>query len=126
MRIGGEVKVLPSLALRAGYNFLTPGEYGFNESGRKTELKAYTHDIGFGIGYSSKKSFFADLGCKGTFYNTEYIMPYRDYVYKKDVNTGDYITDAEGYLILDENFMVPEIKNVRSNWKVVLTLGWRF
>ena len=126
LRIGGEVKVLPSLALRAGYNFLTPGEYGFNESGRKTELKAYTHDIGFGIGYSSKKSFFADLGCKGTFYNTEYILPYRDYVYMKDTETGDYIYDADGYLIPDENFMVPEIKNVRSNWKVVLTLGWRF
>ncbi len=126
LRIGTEVKVIPSVALRAGYNFSTSGEYTIGNGERRMPVKAYVHEVGFGIGYSSKGSFFMDLAAKGTFHPDEYIMPYRNYVYEKDVETGEYLKDPEGFLILDPDFLAPEIRNIRNNWKVVLTLGFRF
>lgn len=125
-RVGTEIKVTPSFAIRAGYGLMTPGEYQYDEKGKKKELNVYTHNASFGIGYSSKGSFFADLACKGTFYPTEYIMPYREYVYQKDPATGNYITDGEGNLVPDTHFSVPEIENIKKMWKVMLTFGFRF
>ena len=43
--------------------------------------------------------------------NDEYYMPYSDYILDDEDN------------ILDP---APEIMIHRSNWKVLLTLGWRF
>lgn len=108
LRAGAEVK-LGALAARAGYGFTTSAE---KISSWDTVMPVtYNHNVSFGLGYSSKGSFFADLAARTSFVNDEYYMPY-----------SDYILDDEGN-ILDPT---PEICIQRSNWKVLLTLGWRF
>ncbi len=107
LRLGLEVKPISGFALRAGYGLTTNPETSEDAPSIKTQ------NLSFGLGYSSKKSFFADLAVRRTKLANEYIMPYAEYVY-----------DAEGYLI--EGNEVPMILNQRSLWKVALTLGWRF
>ena len=106
-RIGAEVKPLSSLAIRAGYNLKNSALKKVKNS--ETEeyqsvAPVYYQNLSFGLGYSSKKSFFADLACRYTFPIYEYIFPYSDY----------------------QNIPSPEIRNIHSNWKLLLTLGWRF
>ena len=100
LRIGAEFKPLSELAVRAGYNLLT-----------SAEDNTLGNSLALGLGYISKKSFFADLACRYSFATREYCMPYSDYQ-------------------VDENFEVinysPEILIKSQNWKVLLTLGWRF
>ena len=67
--------------------------------------------MSFGLGYNSKKSFFADIAARHVFASKEYFMPYDDYMYDVDGNITAF---------------APEILNERSAWKVMLTLGWRF
>ncbi len=111
LRIGAEIKPVSSLAVRAGYGLATsPEEYVFNNESAK---KIRNQNLSFGLGYSSKKSFFADLAARRTFLNDEYFMPYADYLFNEDGSIMD-----NGY--------APEILNKRSLWKVMLTLGWRF
>jgi hypothetical protein len=117
LRIGAEFKPLSTLALRAGYNFMTPAQKKYYDADineyvdiKKEDIQ-YRQNISLGIGYISKKSFFADLTCKYAFATDEYYMPYSDYQY-----------DNDGYLI---NYS-PEILIRNTNWKVMLTLGWRF
>ncbi len=107
LRIGGEIKPTPEFAIRAGYGLTTNPENADDVPVIKAK------NLSVGLGYSSKKSFFADLAVRRTVLANEYIMPYAEYVY-----------DAEGYLI--EGNEVPMILNQRSLWKVALTLGWRF
>ncbi len=104
-RIGAEIKPVAALTIRAGYGLTTSPEIGVKEP--------KTQNISVGLGFSSKKSFFADLAVRKTFLQDEYFMPYSDYMY-----------DADGYII--EDYFAPEILNQRSLWKVALTLGWRF
>ena len=148
LRIGTEIKIIPELAFRAGYSFMNTGEYGKNDNNRKVALKQFIHEVGFGLGFSSKGSFFADIACKASMYPDEYIIPYSDYRYKKDSISGKFV-DIEGHVInepwradnwdklvpegFDPNkperlsdFSTPEIQNIRNNWKVVLTIGFRF
>ncbi len=106
-RAGAEIKPVASLAIRAGYGMTTSPEANLE----KTTIKR--QNVSFGIGYSSKKSFFADLAVRKTILQDEYFMPYADYMY-----------DAEGYIV--EDGYAPEILNQRNLWKVALTLGWRF
>ena len=101
LRIGAEFKPLSQLAVRAGYNIAT--------SALKDDPTS-RQNISFGLGYSSKKSFFADLTCRHTFARREYYMPYDDYQYY-----GDEIVNYS-----------PEILIRTSDWKLLLTLGWRF
>ncbi len=105
-RLGAEVKPLPELAIRAGYGFDT-----FAERAMKGAVSE--QNISFGLGYSSRGSFFADLAARTTLIPTEYYMPYID-----------YIVDEGGSVI--DNAYSPEIGIDKSLWKVVLTLGWRF
>ncbi len=104
LRIGGEIKPMAQLAVRAGYGLTTSPE---NSSALKNQ------NISFGLGYSSKKSFFADFAVRKTFLQNEYFMPYSDYMY-----------DIDGNII--ETAYAPEILSQKSLWKVFLTLGWRF
>lgn len=107
-RAGGELKLGP-LAIRAGYGFSTSAErYDYYGNEIKPSL---TQNFSFGLGYSSNGSFFADLAVRKNFITKEYYMPY-----------SDYILDDNGD-ILDP---VPELLIQKSNWKVLLTLGWRF
>ena len=117
LRLGGEFKPISALALRAGYGLISPAEKG---------SKAWTNNASLGLGYSSKGSFFADLAVRGTFYNAEYIMPYEDYVFQVDKNTGDYLTDDNGFLLINPDYFAPKIKSVKQLWKIFLTIGFRF
>ncbi len=111
LRVGAEVKPLPELAIRAGYSLATtPEKYAYESKGIST-IK--NQNIAIGLGYSSEKSFFADLGVRRTFINDEYFMPYADYILDENNNVID-------------GAYTPEILNKSSLWKVILTLGWRF
>ncbi len=109
LRAGIEVKPVSSLAIRAGYGFTTSAEKYDSWGNALTPGK--TQNISFGLGYSSKGSFFADLAAKTTLLQDEYIMPYEDYIY-----------DSDGYVLEP----VPELRISRSLWKVMLTFGFRF
>ena len=111
LRVGAEFKPLNVLAVRAGYNLSTAAQKkvynAFDDQYIKSDLPA-RHNLAFGLGYVSKRSFFADVACRYTFRTNEYILPY-----------SDYLAEQKG-------IMSPEILSTHSNWKVLLTLGWRF
>ncbi len=100
LRVGAEVKPIPELALRAGYNFTDIPEYDRN-SILHDKVSAYS----VGLGYSSPGSFFADIAGRLTTLCDEMISPYADYL-------SDYAS--------------PMILNTRERWDITLTLGWRF
>ena len=102
VRLGAEIKV-GRLALRGGYGMATSPEKHFDGP--------YRSNFSFGLGYNSKGSFFADLAVRKNTYNNEYYMPYSDYIFDDEDN------------ILEP---APEILITRSDWKLLLTLGWRF
>lgn len=101
LRLGAELRPLSELAVRAGYNLTTSA----------MKDKNISQSLAFGLGYASKGSFFADLACRYSFASREYYMPY-----------GDYQFDSNGDIV---NYS-PEILIKSSNWKLLLTLGWRF
>ncbi len=107
LRVGAEIKPLAEFAVRAGYGLTTNPEA--NSKGSKIKRQ----NVSLGVGYSSNKSFFADLAVRRTFLADEYIIPYADYIF-----------DDYGNIL--ENGFAPEILNKRGQWKVALTLGWRF
>ena len=107
LRAGIEVKPLPELAIRAGYNITTSGEK-IDSWGNKISQNVQSASLG--LGYSSKGSFFADAAIQTRFLEKEYFMPYEDY------------TDEAGNIIE----YAPEIENSRSLWKILMTFGWRF
>ena len=107
LRAGIEVKPLPELAIRAGYNITTSGEK-IDSWGNKISQNVQSTSLG--LGYSSKGSFFADAAIQTRFLEKEYFMPYEDY------------TDEAGNIIE----YAPEIENSRSLWKILMTFGWRF
>ena len=110
-RAGVEIKPMDVLALRAGYGVTTSPEK-FNLNGEQLDIPA-AQNVSFGLGFISRKSFFADMACRYAFATDEYFMPYNDYILYED---GTPMEDA----------YAPEICNTKSAWKVLLTLGWRF
>lgn len=106
-RAGLEVKPVPAIALRVGYNYQTNpqknADFEYVDSNRNS--------IALGLGYSSGGSFFADLALRRTTLPDEYVYPY-----------PDYITDDNGQVTT----FSPELHNVRTLWDVTCTLGWRF
>ena len=119
IRIGAEFKPIPELAIRAGYNLNTSAEKAIWDGFEYIELDEPTlsHKAAVGLGYSSKKSFFADIACTRSFIPNEYFMPYNDYVYTET---------KEGDIIVDPNYYAPELLIKSSLWKVILTIGFRF
>ena len=111
IRIGAEVRPVSGLAVRAGYRAATSPEL-YDSWGEKLPVSK-TQNLSFGLGYSSKNSFFADLAVRKTIMPKEYFMPYADYMF-----------DADGYVI--ESAYAPEVMIDRNLWKVLLTFGWRF
>lgn len=107
-RAGAEFRPLASLAFRAGYN-LSSSAQKYDLDGNKLK-PVFRQNVSLGLGYSSKGSFFADIACRYTFISKEYYMPYGDYQYN-----GEEILNYS-----------PEILIKTSNWKVLLTAGWRF
>ena len=108
LRAGAEVK-LGLLAIRAGYGLTTSPEKATLSGEALPAL--YTQNVSLGLGYASKKSFFADAAVRYGFATKEYFMPYEDYMYD---NSGNLVAFA------------PEILNTMDAWKVMLTFGWRF
>lgn len=108
-RAGVEIKPVDVLALRAGYGVTTSPEK-FNLNGEQLDIPA-AQNVSFGLGFISRKSFFADMACRYAFASDESFMPYNDYMFDADGNVTDF---------------APEIRNTKSAWKVLLTLGWRF
>lgn len=135
VRIGAEFKPFPSLALRAGYSLktspektytdnlgltVTPSDYEafFNEfeTGAYQLVdsrynRAAVNSLSLGVGYSSKGSFFADLGFRVTRYPATYRKPYADYIY-----------DESGNLEIAS----PLIRTNSRLCDLLLTFGWRF
>ncbi|MBQ9193044.1 MAG: hypothetical protein IJ156_04925 [Bacteroidales bacterium] len=104
LRIGGELKPIPQMALRVGYNYMTSPD---------VDVKAGRQSVSFGIGYSSAGSFFVDAAVRFQYLPDEFITPY--YYYGWD-DQGSYKTaDA-----------TPEICSQASLCNALLTLGWRF
>lgn len=118
VRVGAEFKPIPAIAIRAGYNLRTSADKAVWNGDEYVGIRpTLNHKASFGVGFSSKKSFYADLACIKAFIPDEYFMPYSDYVFKKN---------AEGGFDVDPNYYAPEILIKSSLWKVVLTLGFRF
>ena len=103
IRVGAEAR-LGAYAARIGY--------GITSSPEKHLAWANTkQNFSFGLGYSSKGSFYVDIAARKNFITKEYYMPYSDYIF-----------DDEGYIAEP----TPELIIRKSDWKVLLTLGWRF
>lgn len=118
LRVGAEFKPIPEIAVRAGYNLGTSAEKAIWDGWEyKSVDPIFTHKAAIGLGYSSKKSFFADIACTRSFLPKEYFMPYSDYV---------YTYNKEGDPIVDPNFYAPELQIKSSLWNVILTIGFRF
>lgn len=110
LRAGFEIKPIPAFAIRGGYGLATSAER-IDSWGSAIDKPQMTHSASFGLGFSSKGSFFADVAVQARFLQNEYFMPYED-----------YILDADGYVVE----YAPEIENKRSLIKAFLTIGWRF
>lgn len=108
-RAGIEVKPLSMLAVRAGYNI--SGNAETSDYFGDPIQPVYTQNFSFGLGFSAKGSFYADLAVRSTLVADEFFMPYDDYIY-----------DDAGYV----SAPTPEIRTHQSLWKALLTLGWRF
>ena len=103
-RIGGELKPMPKMALRVGYNYTTSPD---------VDVKKGRQNVSFGIGYSSDGSFFLDAAVRFQYLPDEFITPY--YYYNWD-QQGNYVADV----------VTPEICAQASLCNALLTLGWRF
>lgn len=74
IRVGAEAKVLPALALRAGYSYK-----GYSCPDYTDRTNAFS----FGVGYSSPGSFFVDAAVRSTLYPESWYYPYDDYLETK-------------------------------------------
>ena len=109
LRVGAEIK-LGAVALRGGYGINWSPEKA-NIYGEPLAKTLTSQSASLGVGYASKKSFFADIAARYSFASDEYFMPYEDYMYD---NSGNLVAFA------------PEILIRTSALKVMFTFGWRF
>lgn len=103
VRAGAEVRVLPTIAVRAGYNYSTHPMKNYINGDRS----AYS----FGLGYSSPGSFFADFALRMTTQPEEHLNIYEDYIY-----------DAAGNLTAAS----PTVNINSTLVDALFTVGWRF
>ena len=121
LRLGGELKATPALAIRVGYNLTTGAQYNtLSDDGRVVALSnderiaQLRTAVSFGLGYSSPGSFFADFAIRFQYLPNEYITPYWYYVREN----GNLYTDA--------SVVTPEVCGQSALCNALLTLGWRF
>lgn len=123
LRIGGEIKPLPWLAFRAGYNLTSSGERLWNHiTSSKEAVKANTHSCAVGVGFTTKRGLFFDFACKTKFYYKEFIYPYNDYIFK--VNSDNEYVIENGSKVI--SVFTPEIVNNRYLFSLVFTFGVKF
>lgn len=104
VRIGAEFKPVQGLAVRAGYNYTLTPEY-HDDNGFRSTLKDVVNAYSVGLGYSSNKSFFADIAARMTTFCDEYIYPYPDYL---------------------DDVASPAILIRKERYSITATIGWRF
>jgi len=98
LRLGAEFNLMPFISLRAGYAY-----YGSPEKDYETE----NHIVSGGIGYQNK-GFFVDLTYLQRVERTEYFSLYNDVI------SQDY------------TMLAPIGEQISSNWKFLLSFGFRF
>ena len=121
IRLGAELKPMPEMALRVGYNLTTGAQYNtLSDDGRVVSLsddERYNQlrsAVSFGVGYSSPGSFFADFAIRFQYLPNEYFTPY-----------WYYYRDA-GRTYTDYSVATPEVCAQSALCNALLTLGWRF
>lgn len=101
VRVGAEVKPIPELAIRAGYNFANNG---------LVEIHEDTHAFTLGLGYDSPGAFFCDIAAKMSYQPSSTIQVYDDYVWDESDNLiGGPVTTSTRRLL-----------------NIVGTIGFRF
>ena len=139
LRVGAEFRVLPSVSLRAGFNWISSPERHYTdnegyviyaadydrwfddyESGKYNLLDGsatYSSDkifsYSFGAGYSSPGSFYADIAFRRVCLHESYYSPYSNYL--------SHTVGGKTYDIVS-----PSVKSALSQFDAVLTFGWRF
>ena len=110
LRLGVELKPVPGIAIRTGYNYITSGIKDGSEGAKQI--------VSFGLGYSSSGSFYADCALRFRFLPDEYIIPYYYY----------YAPDPTQYYnkVVDESVLTPEIRLQSTVAEALVTVGWRF
>ncbi len=115
LRVGLEVRPVNLFAIRLGYGLTTSPEKYYNEFNELKKVSANKQNFSFGMGYSSRKTFFVDAAVKATRYANTYNYPYDYYAFDDYGNFGvDYSVDT------------PEILSKRWLFNVVVTFGFRF
>lgn len=122
LKLGAEVKVLPQMAVRVGYNYLSPmfDKNGFRNSGIESQGSAYatstnytnwkcTNRWTFGLGYTAGK-FFADMAYQYTQTNGEF-FPFMSYYDDQNADL-DNVADKTNV-------------SFKRN-QLILTLGYKF
>ena len=124
LRVGVEVKPVPFLAVRAGWNYTTTGQHNQFEGDKVVALTKEQMALqaqsawSAGLGYSSGDSFFADLAFRMRNNPADYYIPYYYY----------YAPNAQRFYdkVVDDAVLTPEVKVQPHLYDVVLTMGWRF
>lgn len=105
LRAGFELRPVPALALRTGYNYITSPERGAPSRS----------SVSFGLGYALGP-LYADLAVRLRFDPASYYTPYYYYAYDDDYT----------YKYVDEGITTPEVQVSGTLINAMLTLGWRF
>lgn len=124
VRVGVEVKPVPFLAVRAGWNYTTTGQHNQFEGNKVVALSDNQMKLqaqsawSAGLGYSSGDSFFADVAFRMRSVPADYYIPYYYY----------YAPNAQRFYekVVDDGVLTPEVKVQPHLYDVVLTMGWRF
>ena len=109
LRAGVEVKPIPALALRAGFNYITSGDKNLDFAKTNYSL---------GLGYSSGGPFFMDFAVRLRRVDGEYLTPY---FYYKEADGGHFYDK-----VVDADVLTPEVHVTSTLADAMLTLGWRF
>ena len=122
LRAGLEIKPIPALSIRAGYNFLTSAQknwlnwdYTVTPLTQQEKQRQNRHIASFGAGYAFGP-FFADIAVRLRFLPTTYYVPYSKYTY-----TTNYQNK-----FVDDLSEVPMVSVTAMGIDTALTLGWRF
>lgn len=136
LKIGAEAKVMPNLAVRAGYNYVSPmfkkegykdgniDSYGSNYSSATdyTNWKAtnrYTVGVGYTLGKMSFDLAYQYAQTNGKFH--PFADSYLDYTYPGQDSNGNDVTMTES---LDNYANAVKVSNKRN--QLLLTLTYRF
>lgn len=105
LRAGLEVKIVPEVAFRAGYQYYSTGEYRFNEYDQLKLNNNSTQYGSLGLGYVSKNGFFADIAYQQQMNDSKEEFSLYDNVADTKAPIGDYKS---------------------NNFKILLSVGFRF